>query len=117
MAQPAGEVVIAVDGENEVIRVIGALDVSNAEQLEDAMTTARTDTVVDFTACDFIDSTGLAALMAGHRALTKWGRRTAIACVPSDAVSRILSLTGLERELSIHRDKPDALAALRAEGV
>lgn len=116
MTEPVGEVLTTVDGEFTVVVVIGALDVTNAEQLEVAITTSRTDTAIDFTACEFIDSMGLAALMTGHRALTKWGRRTAIACVPADAVSRILELTGLERELSMHPSRADALAALSAGG-
>ena len=115
MVRPAPEIVFGRDGENAVIVVTGSVDVSNAQQLEDAITTSGADTVIDFTGCDFIDSTGFSALMAGHRALIMWGRRATIACEPLDAFSRLLGVTGLARVLSVHPSRAEALAALRAE--
>jgi anti-sigma B factor antagonist len=114
MGEPVAEFVTTADGDVAIIRVIGQVDVSNAQQLADAMSAAKADTVIDLSECDFIDSFGIGTLMAGQRMLKKEGKRTAIACVPSGALDRVLSVTGLQDVFPVHKDTADALAALRA---
>ena len=52
------------------------------------------DVLVFLDQCDFIDSTGIAAIVQAHRSITGKGRRLLL-CNPSGQVSRILAITGL----------------------
>jgi len=80
------------------VRVEGELDLSVADQLKrrlDAAASDDVDVLVCLERCDFIDSTGLAAIVFAHRLLTTKGHRLLI-CAPSHQVSRVLTITGLD---------------------
>jgi anti-anti-sigma factor len=79
-----------------IIAVSGELDMSNAEQLDEAIREAERgdcETIfVDLREVGFMDSTGLSMLLEAHR------RSDRIRIVPSnhDAVTRLISLTATE---------------------
>jgi anti-anti-sigma factor len=79
------------------LRVEGELDLSVADQLQERLDAAAMDDVevrVCLERCDFIDSTGIAAIVLAHRLMASRGRRLLV-CHPSGQVSRILGVTGL----------------------
>lgn len=88
---------VDLDGKYREVRVEGELDLSVADQLRQRLDAAVKDDVeilVCLERCDFIDSTGIAAIVVAHRKLASKGRRLLI-CGPSHQVSRILTVTGL----------------------
>lgn len=79
------------------IQVEGELDLAVADQLREALD--RVDrkyvqVLVSLERCEFIDSTGIAVIVAAHRRFAEEGRRMVV-CAPHSQVLRVLSLTGL----------------------
>lgn len=88
---------VDLDGGYREVRVEGELDLSVADQFRERLDAAANDDVevlVCLERCDFIDSTGIAAIVFAHHQLTSRDRRLLI-CGPSRQVSRILTITGL----------------------
>jgi anti-sigma B factor antagonist len=90
-----------LDGEAEIVELHGELDLANAATLEAELEDAGRDgrvVVVDMTLLTFIDSTGIALLVA---ALARDGSGQRLQFVPSTApaVTRVLALTGVDERL------------------
>lgn len=79
------------------IHVQGELDLSTVERLQEALIRAADDhdqILICLESCDFIDSTGISAIVQAHNQLEKEGKRVAV-YGPQDQVLRILTMTGL----------------------
>ena len=88
---------VDLDSECREVRVEGELDLSVADQLQKRLEAAAAkdmEVLVSLEQCDFIDSTGIAAIVSAHKLLASKGRRLFV-CNPSSQVSRILVVTGL----------------------
>ena len=99
--------------EGTVVRVEGELDLSTHERLGDELTAIAAGggaIVVDLSACDFIDSSGIRALLIGRQAAEDNGGTVALAA-PKPQVVRILDMTGVASALPIHASAGEALAA------
>ena len=100
-----------------VIEVAGELDIATAPTLcarLDARRTGRQPRLlVDLSAVDFCDSTGLRALLGAASEVRAHGGRFAIVCPPSGDVARLLEIVGAGEWLAIHHDPESGLAALR----
>jgi anti-sigma B factor antagonist len=95
------------------IEVKGELDLAVADQLESAIDSISSDyerVVINLESCEFIDSTGIAVIVAAHQRLKKEERRLLV-CAPGDQVLRILSITGLADDGLVVASVSDALAA------
>jgi anti-anti-sigma factor len=80
------------------LRVSGAVDLATADELRETGTDAlRPDRVVriDLAGVDFIDSSGLAALIGIRNAAAERDCRLTLTAM-SSAVGRILTITGLD---------------------
>ena len=103
-----------------VLSVSGELDLGTAPQLEEPLEQALGDgggLLIDLSACEFIDSTGIALLVRAWQRLdgatTAAGESSRFAlCGLNDQVRRLLELSGLASSLSIHPGRDQALAAL-----
>jgi anti-sigma B factor antagonist len=99
------------------ISVVGELDLDTAPELERALRTAREDgaapVVLDLSACEFIDSSGLALIIQSWRALESEAGSSLALCCASDQVERLLRITGAYEAISIYDSLDDALTALR----
>ncbi|HXE71419.1 MAG TPA: STAS domain-containing protein [Candidatus Nitrosotenuis sp.] len=98
----------------EVIEISGEVDMETAEPLRSALieriTSGLKQVVVDMTAVTFIDSSGLGALQAALLRARALGVRLDL--VVSEArLRRIFTISGLDREFSIHETEEAALAA------
>jgi anti-anti-sigma factor len=94
---------IARDGSAQVVSLCGELDLANAGTAEAELETALADgtgVVVDMRALEFIDSTGMALLVAS---LNRVGGDGKLTFVPSatPAVNRVLDLTGIAERLPV----------------
>jgi anti-sigma B factor antagonist len=80
------------------VTIMGEIDMSNSSVLGDHLTgvveAEKKDLVLNLAQVAFIDSTGLAVLISARRHLGLFGRSLVLEA-PSDAVSRILEVTGL----------------------
>lgn len=85
-----------------VLSLVGELDLANAEtlasELERAESAGDRPVTIDMSELEFIDSTGIATLVAAYHRLDGSAR---LHLVPSRAaaVRRVMSLTGLDAEL------------------
>jgi anti-sigma B factor antagonist len=86
------------------LAVDGEVDVATAGPLRDALTAVLNESgitrlVVDFTKVDFLDSTGISALVAAHRlAQANRTQFLVINCQPQ--ALRVLEITGVDRLLT-----------------
>ena len=82
------------------IEIEGELDLTAADQLRAALELAQSDpchVLLGFGACSFVDSSGLAVLVAAHRSLAERDRQLLLHGVRGQ-VRRMLSITGLAEE-------------------
>ena len=99
------------------LRIVGELDQATVPvllQKLDPIVDDRDDSLlVDLSACDFIDSSGLAAFVSARERVTGEGERRFAVCCPDNQVRKVLELTGLDRAMGLVDTRDDALAALR----
>jgi anti-anti-sigma factor len=87
------------------VKVVGDLDFTTTaeltQRLDDVITmTRRGDLIVDVAGVDFVDSTGMQALLVADRRCRDWGMRMIVRS-PSAAMRSLLSITGLDAVLTI----------------
>lgn len=92
-----------------VVGVSGDVDLSNAEEVKNAIETAMAagakEIVVDLRQVGFMDSTGLRVMIESHEKLEADGGKLAI--VASEGpIERLFEITALHRYLSVSRDLP-----------
>jgi anti-anti-sigma factor len=96
-----------------VVAVEGELDMSTAGDLHDVLTAAigarAVSLVLDLTSLDFCDSAGLAVLVGAHNRLDAAGRRLVVAA-PTEAVARVLELSGVSQVIPTTVDSDEACA-------
>lgn len=96
-----------------VLRPVGRLDAETSPHLREAIhdLAARLmqEVVIDLGQVEFMDSSGLSALVSGMKALRKNGGKLAI-CRPNGQIKTALRLTMLDR---VFPDHPDEQAAFQ----
>ncbi|MGH8774116.1 MAG: STAS domain-containing protein [Jiangellaceae bacterium] len=96
-----------------IVRVAGELGVSTAPVLRDQLlgqlALGQRRLVVDLHRIDFIDSTGLSAVLAAHQEAATGGG--SVRLVGRRSVRRIVEACGLNRVLPVHDDVSEALEA------
>lgn len=106
-----------LDGGVRVVAVRGELDLGTAPELAgplDQAVAAGEPLLLDLSACEFIDSTGIAMIVRASQQLGGAnGEGAGIAiCSANDQVRRVLEITGVEQSIPVHASRDDALAAL-----
>jgi anti-sigma B factor antagonist len=95
-----------------VYRLRGSLDLATAASARAALVEAagagRHDIVVDLTRLEFLDSTGLGALIGAHRRAVENGGAVRLA-VGEGQIARLLNITGLIRIFPVYATLEDAL--------
>ena len=102
-----GEVaVLALNG-----KFLGGIDHERfLGEIKALITDGHVDVLVDLSAVEYVDSTGLGSLVAGLATLRKSGGRLKI-CGSSTRVEDVLMMTRLQLVLEAHRTCEEALAA------
>ena len=102
-----------------VVAVRGELDIATSPQVRALLADLAKDEdqplVIDLTRCDFIDSTGLAALLHGAKPAQNGESRVAIVSPPGD-VRRMLELTAIDQSIPVFGDLERAAAAVLETG-
>lgn len=100
-------------GNITILRISGSLDASVSMQVGEALSRhvaeGRSRLVLDLQQLEFIDSSGLSALLAALRATRREGGDLVLLRLPS-VVRPAIELTRLDRVFSIVDDEPAALA-------
>ena len=98
-----------------VIEVTGRVDTYRVSelraQLQEAMKVKPSYLVVDMSEVEFIDSSGLAALVYGMKSCREDGGNLCL-CNPQRSIRMILELTRLDTAFDIFSDETEAIAAL-----
>lgn len=111
MTDPTDDLVLEVTRDSGggrptvVVAAEGEIDTANNQRLEQVLASLAhgdADVVVDLSAVTFMDSSGLRALLTGQRAVLAAGRSFRIGDA-SDAVRRVLEITGLSDVLGLSR--------------
>jgi anti-sigma B factor antagonist len=100
-----------------VVRVMGEVDMSHEEELRGELRAAVAaepkGIVVDLTECEFIDSTGIRALLLSREAQhSEDGSERLAVAASSQQILRILSVMGIDRVIPIRPTVEDAAAAI-----
>jgi anti-sigma B factor antagonist len=100
-----------------VVRVAGEVDMSHEEELRAELRKAvgadAEGIVVDLTECEFIDSTGVRALLLSREAQeSEKGPDSVAVAASSEQIIRILSVMGVDRVIPIRPTVEEAAAAL-----
>jgi anti-sigma B factor antagonist len=100
-----------------VVRVRGEVDMSHEEELRGELRTAvaadAKGIVVDLTECEFIDSSGVRALLLSREAQhPEEGTERLAVAASSEQILRILSVMGIDRVIPIRPTVEEAAAAL-----
>lgn len=85
----------------ELIKVVGEVDISNAQHLEDAIRTASQDSkpiTVDLTECTYLDSCSVHILV---QAKTTNGKSLKVIAPANSAAQRVFEILGLEEVLQV----------------
>jgi anti-sigma B factor antagonist len=105
-----------LDAANLVIRVAGEIHATTAPEfsarLNDAISRGKTGLVLDLTAVEFIDSTGLSVLLNGLRRVTRARGTMVIACA-NPTVLRLFEITKLDSTFDIVTDCDEAIERVR----
>ena len=106
----------AVDARTHVIHVKGEIHVSTApefaQRLDEAISQDAPAIVLDLTAVEFIDSTGLSVLLNGLRRVTRVRGSMILACA-NPTVLRLFEITKLDSTFDIVPSCDEAIARLR----
>jgi len=96
-----------------VVRVSGDIDLTTHEQLAEQLAKAAEaggPVVVDLSSCEFIDSSGIRALLRGLKATEENDRSASFSiAAPAAQVSRVLELTGVNETITLYESVDEAL--------
>jgi anti-sigma B factor antagonist len=110
-----GELALERKDHLAVLTISGEHDLSTAPNLRrrlDALLDESTPTVLDLSPATFIDSSILGVILDGRRRAGEADIGFAVArSNGSDAVDRVLEVTGLRAELPVHARREEALIA------
>jgi anti-sigma B factor antagonist len=111
-----GEIALQRNDEGPaVLTISGEHDLSTAPNLRrriDGLLDEGVPTVVDLSPATFIDSSILGVILDGRRRAAQSGIGFAVArATGSEAVDRVLDVTGLRAELPVHARREDAILA------
>jgi stage II sporulation protein AA (anti-sigma F factor antagonist) len=121
---PANTPVFEITSERDpegvfVVRVRGELDISHEEDLRVALERGVSENqggiVVDLTECEFIDSSGVRALLMGREAQREGGAGEAALAIASGnaQIIRILSVMGIDEAIPVRPTVQAAIAELQ----
>ena len=101
-------------GDCAVLQVTGEVDVYTApmlrEQIRELSANGAVHLIVDLGQVDFLDSTGLGALVGGLRRLREAGGSLALV-ISTSRILRLFQITGLIKALAAQRSVADAITA------
>lgn len=106
-----------VEKTSVIIDVEGELDIATAADLEGTIQTAVDVNgpwlILDLAELDFMDSSGLNAIINAYRLVADRGGSIALAA-PNERVDKVVRLVGLHRQVAVHQTVSAAVNAQEA---
>jgi anti-sigma B factor antagonist len=100
-------------GRRVVICARGEIDIATVGELnaavERALAAGAAELWIDLTEVEFMDSTGLTALVRAHQAVDHGPRRLAVIC-PAGPALRAIEVSGLDTRIPVFPDRAAAAA-------
>jgi anti-sigma B factor antagonist len=100
----------------DVVVIVGDIDLESSPRLRDLLRPKVTGKcpklLLDFTAVNYIDSSGLATLIEYFQSSQTYGGKLALAGL-SARVRNVFEIVRLQEIFSLHADVPAAVAALK----
>jgi anti-anti-sigma factor len=112
--EPELEVTVTREGGAIVVAVAGELDAASTPELEGPLGQATADggaVVLDLSSCEFVDSTGLHAIIDARGAVEGRGGRFALVCAEHGPVARVIEVA-LPGMITLHPTRTSAVAAV-----
>ena len=104
---------VHVVDETQVFELVGSLDIATSPTVRAALTSASERgnhrLIVDLTRVDFLDSTGLGALIGGQRRAKEFDGEVRLVAKEGQ-ILRLLRITGLLKVFAVYATLDDALA-------
>jgi anti-sigma B factor antagonist len=104
---------VHVVDEMQVFELVGSLDIATSPTVRAALTSASERgnhrLIVDLTQVDFLDSTGLGALIGGQRRAKEFNGEVRLVAKEGQ-ILRLLRITGLLKVFAVYATLEDALA-------
>jgi anti-sigma B factor antagonist len=112
-AEPELEVTVIREGGATVVAVGGELDAASTPDLQKPLRAAVDGgpVVLDLSACQFVDSTGLHAIIEARGAVEGRGGRFALVCASDGPVARVIEVA-LPGMLTLYPTRANALDAV-----
>lgn len=108
------------DGNADIVCVSGEIHLTTAprfwDRLNSIIESGKTRLVLDLSAVEFIDSTGLSVLLNGLRLVNQRGGRMALVCT-NPTVLRLFQITSLDSTFDIFDERAAALAHVTQDDV
>ncbi|MFB9963775.1 STAS domain-containing protein [Sinosporangium siamense] len=105
--------------DHAVMAIAGEIDLYTAPRLQSEFTRllqeGPTRVVIDMSAVDFCDSTGMNVLLSALKRLKERGGALEVAA-PRPAVRKILQVTGLDSVFTVHDAVPEELLTAEPKG-
>jgi anti-sigma B factor antagonist len=102
----------------DIVNVSGEIHLTTAprfrDRLEQIIASGDGTLVLDLTAVEFIDSTGLSVLLSGLRLLSQRNGRMALV-LRNPTVLRLFQITSLDTTFEIFPERPAAIASVLGE--
>ncbi len=110
---PEFKITASLAGDVQVFEVVGEVDMSSAAKFGstiESVFAGRPRVVVDLAQVEFFDSSGVAALIRAHRALSDRGIEVRVVALESGVVRQVFDLTHLDRMMVIVDSRAAALS-------
>ena len=105
------------DAEVVVVRLAGELDISVVEpagrQIAESVPSSARGVVLDMSALEFIDSSGISMLFSLARRVGSRRQELRVVAPSGGSVARVLEIVEFERAAPVHGDVESAVAAIR----
>ena len=104
---------LKAEGDSLIFKLRGSLDLATSPTVRaallDATQKGKQNIVIDLTQLEFLDSTGLGALIGAHRRATEHQGSFKL-IVAEGSIARLLTITGLMRVFAVYHTLDDAVA-------
>ena len=100
-----------------IVAIEGELDIATADDLQEHVQQAMDEhgpwLILDLSALDFMDSSGLNVIISTYRSVREAGGSLSLAAL-NERVTKVVRLVGLHRQVPVHQNVTAAVSAMDA---
>lgn len=107
-----------VESRSVIVAIEGELDIATADDLREHVQQAMDEhgpwLILDLSALDFMDSSGLNVIISTYRSVREAGGALSLAAL-NERVTKVVRLVGLHRQVPVHQNVTAAVSAMDAQ--